>query len=395
MPQGVRGFVGGRLTEARLVRGITSNRALADLLGRAPSTVGRWEEGTSAPEPNALAELSAALRLPQAFFLETRPAQSSGIFFRSFSAALKSSRALQAGRLMWLSDVATVAEHYAHLPESDLPDLLEGRTYRDMRIEDIEAAAKALRSHWGLGSRPIENMVDLLERHGVIVASEQMDTDKLDGLGTWIEGRPFILLASDKASYARRQFDAAHELAHLVLHRQAQEQDIAADLKLIEDQANSFASAFLLPADQYPLEVQSIDLYELERLKIRWKVSIKAQIYRLRVLDVLGSEAAASLFKRYSAKGFSRGEPYDDGAWPLQQPSLLADVFREVVNQGVLTKAELLQEFCLSAHDVEALSGLPEGWLTQETARVIELKPKTDGTENSNRTNNVVSFERR
>jgi len=296
---------------------------------------------------------------------------------------------------MWLSDVATVAEHYAHLPESDLPDLLEGRSYREMRHEDIEAAAKALRTHWGLGSRPIENMVDLLERRGVIVASEQMDTDKLDGLGTWIGGRAFVLLASDKASYARRQFDAAHELAHLVLHRGADEQAIATDLKLIEQQANSFASAFLLPADQYPLEVQSIDLYELERLKVRWKVSIKAQIYRLKTLDVLGNEGAASLFKRYSAKGYSRGEPYDDGAWPLQQPSLLADVFREIVNQGVLTKAELLQEFCLSSHDIEALSGLPVGWLTQETARVIDLKPRTAGPGNPNEHGNVVRLDRR
>lgn len=96
---------------------------------------------------------------------------------------------------------------------------------------------------------------------------------------------------------------------------------------------------------------------------------------------MLSEEAAGSLFKRYSAKGYSKGEPYDDGAWPLQQPSLLADVFREVVNQGVLTKSELVQEFTLAATDVKTLSGLPANWLTLETARVIELKPRLSRVE--------------
>lgn len=37
----------------------------------------------------------------------------------------------------------------------------------------------------------------------------------------------------------------------------------------------------------------------------------------------------------------------------------LGNVFREVVNQSVLTKSELVQEFTLAATDVETLSGLP------------------------------------
>ncbi len=395
MPQGVRGFIGDRLTEARLVRGITSSRALADLIGYAPSTVSRWEDQQSAPEPSALSEISRTLRLPEAFFLEPRNERCGTVFFRSFAAALKASRALQAGRLQWLADIAAVADHYAYLPEVDMPDLLRGQSYKDLRQDDIEGAAKRLRDHWDIGLRPIENMIVLLESKGVIVSSEQMDTDRLDGLGAWASGRPYILLASDKASYARRQFDAAHELAHILLHEAVTEHELSTNLKLIEEQANSFASAFLLPADQYPIEVQNIDLFELERLKVRWKTSIKAQIYRLRKLSVLSEEAATSLFKRYSAKGYSKGEPYDDGAWSLQQPRVLADVFREVVNQEVLTKSELAQEFCLSASDVESLSGLPANWFSQEPARVIELKTRSLQFRGDAENDNVVHLERK
>jgi Zn-dependent peptidase ImmA (M78 family)/transcriptional regulator with XRE-family HTH domain len=395
MPQGVRGFIGSRLTEARLVRGIASSRALADLIGRAPSTVGRWELQESSPEPAALREIAKTLRLPEAFFLESRFSECGTVFFRSLAAAFKVSRSLQSGRLLWLADVAEVADHYAHLPAVDVPDLLKGGSYKDLRQEDIEGAAKHLRDHWGLGLKPIDNMITLMEGKGIIVASEFMDTDRLDGLGSWVNGRPYVLLASDKASYARRQFDAAHELAHLVLHRAVTEHELTSNHKLIESQANGFASAFLLPADQYPLEVQNVDLFELERLKVRWKTSMKAQIYRLRTLSVLSEDTAAGLFKRYSAKGYSKGEPYDQGAWPLQEPSILADVFREVINQGMLTKSELIQEFCLSPNDVESLSGLPTNWFRQETARVIELRPRQTSSEVSVESDNVVPLERK
>lgn len=378
MPVGVRRFNGNRLTEARTARGIHSSRALADILGRAPSTVGRWEVGESSPEPSALADVARALSLPEEFFLESRDDRGSTMFFRSFVAALKSSRAMQRARLLWLADVAAVAEHYAVIPPVDLPDLLAGRSYRDLRDEDFERLAGDLREHWGLGLRPVDNVVALLERIGVIVAAEHMDTDRLDGLSFWAaSGRPCILLANDKQSYARRQFDAAHELAHLVLHRGVSEDELVSELKLVEAQADKFASAFLLPAAQYSVEVQAIDLYELERLKVRWKVSIKAQIFKLRSLDLLSEEAAASLFKRYSAKGYtSKGEPYDNGAWPLQRPVALADIFSAVVSEGGLSKEELLADFCLSANDVESLSGLPQGWFAQQSARVIELRPR-------------------
>lgn len=381
MPVGVPHFVGRRLTEARVARGIYSSRALADLLGRAPSTIGRWEDGSQSPEPAALTSVATLLRLPEDFFLEEREeTKPETIFFRSFAAALKSDRALQSVRLRWLADVTAVAEHYAYLPEVNVPDLLDGRSYRELRQEDIERYAIELREHWTLGLRPIENMVDLAERQGIVVACEHMETDRLDGLSKWQAGRAFILLANDKNSFARRQYDVAHELAHLVLHRDVPEAELAISLKQIEEQADRFAASFLLPADQYPLEVRSTDMFELERLKARWKTSIKAQIMRLRDLGVITAENGASLFKRYSAKGYaSKGEPYDD-AWPLQCPRALAETFTAIVDGGSMSKADLLQDFLVNDNDVESLAGLPIGWFKSTAARVITLKPRPGGT---------------
>ncbi|RAZ88897.1 DNA-binding protein [Mesorhizobium hawassense] len=374
MRSGVRGFDGRKLAEARLARGITSRKALADMMARAPSTVIRWEDGETAPEGPALEELSKALAVPVDFFLSPRPPIGT-TFFRSLASALKADRSIQLARLSWLEDITAVAGHYAFLPEVDLPDFLNGVGYRSLRDEDLEDIAHAAREHWGIGLRPIPNVVALLEQIGVVVASEPMETTQLDGLSRWgSDGRPYVLLATDKQSFARRQFDAAHELAHLLLHREVAENELVENFKLIEDQAHRFASAFLLPASQFSAEVTSVSLWDLERLKVRWRVSIKAQIMRLQRLCIVDSEGATRLYRSYSAKGYSGSEPYDD-VWPLQQPTLLADVFRTLVDEGGLSKIELQRDLPLFAHDVESLVGLPPGWLSQEPARVVALKP--------------------
>ncbi|MGB3878261.1 MAG: XRE family transcriptional regulator [Shinella zoogloeoides] len=385
MRSGVQRFVGEKLTEARQARGISSRKALADLMQRAPSTVIRWEEGETAPEPAALAELASVLKVPEDFFLSSRHEEGAGpAFFRSFAGALKGERLVQLARLRWLEDVTALAEHYAFLPEIDVPDLLGGSSFKSLRDEDIEAKAAALRDHWGLGLRPITDVVSLVESHGVIVASETMETSKLDGLSRWgSDGRPYILLANDKQSFARRQFDTAHELAHITLHRRVDETEFEENFKLIEDQAHKFASAFLLPAEQFCVEVNNVTMWELERLKVRWRVSIKAQIMRLNRLNIIDSEMSQRLYKAYSARGYqSKGEPYDS-IWPLQQPSTLADVFVALVDAGQLSKDDLRDDLPLLPHDVESLAALSPGWLSTPQAKVIEFRPEAGSRRSS------------
>lgn len=375
MRVGVSGFIGGKLTEARQARGIASRKALADMLERAASTVTRWEDGTLSPEPAALDDICRVLALPADFFLSERTAESGTRFFRSYASALKSDRAMQGARLVWLMDLAEVAEYYAYLPEVRIsrPFALGG--HRSLRDEDIEAIAGQIRSDWGIGLKPIVDLLPQMERSGIVIAAETMDTVKLDGLSAWDErsARPFVLLANDKQSYARRQFDAAHELGHIVLHRGLSEDELVSDFEMIEDQANKFASALLLPAAQYSLEVTDLNLWGLERLKARWRVSIKAQIMRLRQLNILDGEAATRLFKGYSARGFSRGEPYDD-VWKLQQPSLLGDIFNAVTADDGISRQELLANLPFRAHDAERLAGLPPGWFSRSTGHVVQLR---------------------
>lgn len=58
-----------------------------------------------------------------------------------------------------------------------------------------------------------------------------------------------VVLGTEKPSFVRRQFSAAHELGHIVLHEKFNDLDEVSreDFRKREDEANEFAAEFLLP----------------------------------------------------------------------------------------------------------------------------------------------------
>lgn len=380
MRVGTPGFVPARLVEARAARRILSQKALATLMSVTAGTVSKWENGTHAPEDEALKSLADQLRMRREYFLRPVSTSDRPMFYRALTSTLARDLNYQEAQMHWLQEISSVIAHYVDLPMIDIPDVLNGGSYKQLRDEDIERIALELRRHWKMGEGPCLDLVPHLEKIGCVVGSIEMETSKLDGLCSWSHGenRPFILLATDKMSYSRRQMDAAHELAHAVLHASVTEADLKRDLKEIETQAFRLASAFLMPSTTYPHEVKSPSLASFQTLKARWRVSIKAQIKRLSDLGMISSDHAQSLYRLYNAKGWHKGEPFDD-AWPLTEPSLLKDALNLIVDSGVRTRSDLLSvEFTMQAGDIENLAALPPGWFAARPGVVVQLKPELE-----------------
>lgn len=378
MRAGTQGFVASRLKEARDARGINTLISLANLLQVDTSTVSRWENGLSAPSPEKLIELASILCVRPSYFLRAPFAHGEGpAFFRSLAAARKQDQARQRARLRWVQDISIVLQHYVDFPSVDLPDLLGASSYRQLRDEDIEEIADELRKHWRLGEQPISNVLDVLEHAGFVVAIDEMGTTALDGLCQWSahDHRPYILLATDKMSFFRRQMDAAHEMAHALLHRQVSEDGLRADFEIIERQAFRLASAFLMPASSFSYAVgTNPTLSRLLALKDKMRVSVKAMIRRCRDLKLLSPDDERQLYKYYSGKGWTREEPLDR-AVPVAKPRLLANALGMIVDAGLRNKEDLLaNEFIVPARDVETLLGLDVGWFSQVTGQVVHLR---------------------
>ncbi len=395
MRTGTTTFIPERLTEIRWARRIPSMTALARLLSINPSTVSRWEDGLNAPDGDVLLDLANKLGVRQEYFLRPVFADERPMFLRSLSSTHVRDLDYQKAQMRWLQEISSVVQHYVELPEVDIPDVLGGASYHQLRDEDIEKIALDLRQHWGVGEGPCTDVVGLMERVGFVIGVIEMGTIKLDGLCSWSpeDKRPHVLLASDKMSFFRRQMDAAHEMAHGILHREVPLDEFKKNLPFIEAQAFRLASAFLLPSTTYPFEARMSSLASLVTLKERWHVSIKAQIMRLKQLEIIPEEAATHLYKMYSSKGWSRGEPLDD-QWKAVEPRVLKDALHLIVDEGVRSKADLLGvEFTVSAGDVENLTGLPNGWFAHERADVVKLKASITNTEAvSNGTADIVHF---
>lgn len=375
---GTPGFVPARLTEAREARRIATKSALARRIDVSPTSVSRWEDEASEQTPDypTLVRLAGELQVRPEFFLRPTFHSERPTFLRSLASTLQRDLNFQKAQMHWLQEASYVVGHYVDLPDIDIPDVLEGANYNQLRDEDIEAIALRLRNHWNIGEGPCVDMVSLMERVGIVVAAIPMNTTKLDGLCSWspVDGRPHVLLATDKMSFPRRQMDAAHELAHAVLHQAVPEEEFQDNLRMIEQQAFRLGSAFLMPSSTYPHEVRHASLAMLTSLKERWRVSIKAQIKRLADLDVIPEDHARQLYKLYSAKGWSRGEPLDQH-WPVPAPKALRDSLNLIVDNAVRGKADLMAtEFTISESDVELLCGLPRGWFERDGAEVVSLK---------------------
>ncbi|WP_297516058.1 XRE family transcriptional regulator [uncultured Caulobacter sp.] len=375
---GTSGFIPARLTQLREARRVATKSALARRLGVSPTSVSRWEDefADQSPDPATLVRLARELQVRPEFFLREPFKSEKPTFLRSLASTLVRDLNYQKAQMEWLQEISFVLSHYVDLPRVDIPDVLEGASYTDLRDDDIEAIALRLRSHWGLGDGPSGDVVALMERIGIVVATIPMNTTKLDGLCSWspFDGRPHVLLATDKMSFPRRQMDAAHELAHTILHQNVPEEEFEANLRIIERQAFRLGSAFLMPSTTYPHEVKRPSLAMFTTLKERWRVSIKAQIKRLSDLDILSEDYTRQLYKLYSAKGWSNAEPLDQH-WALTAPRALRDSLNLIVDNGVRGKEDLLAtEFTISAADLETLCGLPNGWFEREAAEVVSLK---------------------
>jgi Zn-dependent peptidase ImmA (M78 family)/DNA-binding XRE family transcriptional regulator len=395
MPAGVDGFVPGRLTMAREARALRQTELVA-LLGKSDATISKYESGAQRPDPLILPRLAEVLQVDvNWFFKPLTPRTDTAIFYRSLVGELEVMRNKARARLGFAEAIESVLSEHVDLPDVDVPDLLDGRDYRTLRSDDFDFYAAALRDHWELGDGPIDDLLLVIENAGIVVAEDEIGSIKLDGVSWWSMAtrRPYMLVAKDKNVAARRRLDAAHEMAHIVLHRHVSAEDLKRDFKLIEEQAMAFAGAFLLPAEVFGDDVYSNSLDVLVALKPKWKVSVGAMIKRLSHMNVISEQYERRLWQYYSYKKWRTREPFDD-IIPVEQPQNLRNSIELLIDERVMSKRELLYETGLTAADVCSLAGLPEGFFDNDSRNIARLKPElrqgSAGADSEN--DNVISF---
>ncbi|MEU8391470.1 XRE family transcriptional regulator [Micromonospora sp. NPDC048843] len=287
-----------RLKLARNRRGLTREQ-LSKLAGITTRSLLAYENGTQRPSPDNLDRLAGALDMPTAFLrggdVDEIPVEV--ISFRALSkiTAGKRDMARSAGRIAVM--LARWIDQRRALPTPDVPNLVGA---------DPEKAAEALRNQWELPAGGIDNMINVLEAHGVCVFCVAMDCREVDAYSFVWNATPFVFLNTTKTA-ERTRFDAAHELGHLVLHAGAAR---PARGPQAEREADRFAGSLLMPrASILASGLRNASAEHIIAARSQWQVSAMALAYRLHELSLLTDWGYRAVCVDLARLGYRSGEP--------------------------------------------------------------------------------------
>lgn len=377
-------FNGERLKIARLYRGKTISE-LAEETGISKQAISQFENNKTTPGFETVLNLMNSLNFPREYFHQSDNIKSieGNTFFRALSTTSKKEQLCQINKTKMLVKIYCFFERYIDFPKPNIPNVEDANG-------DIEIMAEMVRKDWGLGNKPINNIVNVMEKNGIIVSSFNTNDGKIDAFtqSHLIDGEvyPFVILGDDKEAAVRRQFSAAHELAHIILHDMDcnTEEITKEEYKHMEEQANDFAAAILLPKEEFLADVSQypnkLDFYI--ELKKKWRVSISAMIIRAFRLNAITHNQYQYLMKQVSKRGWRTKEPLDD-IIKVSKPTVLRKVVDVLISNNILDENQIIEELsnyglALPAEEIETLLGLEKGRLQKTSCLNVSVNLKNN-----------------
>jgi Zn-dependent peptidase ImmA (M78 family) len=294
---------------ARESRGFTQNKlALETSIPQA--SISQFERGEKQVNEDALKRISIVLDYPVTFFernIVPRGLGVSGIFHRKrLSMPITILKKIQAECSIRISEIECL------LNNVEIKSVNNFHHYEIGEYENPEQIAELVRAQWKLPLGPIKNIIETIENAGGIVFKYDLGTRKLDSQSQWISGIPPIFFVNKEIPTDRMRFTLAHEIGHVVMHKYPTSN--------IEDEANRFASAFLMPKDEILEDMNPFSFDRVMSLKMKWKVSIASLIMRAFQLGVITFSQKRRYFTRLSVIGYRTEEPIE---LPHEEPCLI------------------------------------------------------------------------
>lgn len=165
-----------------------------------------------------------------------------------------------------------------------------------------ERIAELTRQSWQLPMGPIKNLIAVIERAKGIVYPFHFGTQKLDAVSQYPDDMNPLFFINLDMPWDRIRFSLAHEIGHIIMHNSR-----VTDNQ--EEEANLFASAFLMPARDIMADLSDMSLQRAADLKIYWRVSMQALIMRAYNLDRISKIQYRRLFTELSKRGYRKKEP--------------------------------------------------------------------------------------
>jgi Zn-dependent peptidase ImmA (M78 family) len=142
-----------------------------------------------------------------------------------------------------------------------------------------------------------------------------------------------MIFINESMPWDRIRWTLAHELGHILMHR--------LPTPNMEEEADRFASEFLMPASVIRPELSDLSLVQLASLKPRWKVAMSALLRQALALKKITERQYRYLWMRMSSLGWKTREP--------EELDILAEhpfLIKEFINLHLNTLKYSIQELC-------------------------------------------------
>ncbi|EMB74476.1 transcriptional regulator [Streptococcus mutans 15VF2] len=340
-------FNGSILKELRLLNGM-SRQKLAEQLNLTEQAVWQFESGHAIPKMTTLFQLAHLFYVNTDYFEQESVPEAfdiSAIAFRNGDSLAKKTISIQQAYLRKLSQMIDYLESFVEIPQLSIYGLADKMTKHYDEGWSIGEIAGLARRELGISGDNSDLMYQI-EKSGIYVA-EKVINGEADAYSAWSkDGRPFIILGIGKSA-VRRNFDLAHELGHLLLHRSVAFDELDKDgCYDKEDEANLFASCFLLPEQRFREDFANIVGKRVSNpdnyiaLKRKYHVSIQALEYRAYKLGLLTPPQNSYFYRQIAKKKYKVIEPLDLEII-VKKPSKVRSILDVILSNNLLTLEQL------------------------------------------------------
>lgn len=353
-------FIGKNLTNLRIMHGY-SRKELSEKLGVTEQAVWQYENAYTSPKMQIVNELKRIFQVKSKYFytedmLEKNSTSANidltNIAYRSKVLNVISKTQAEAKHVEFLNvfvSYLTTKISYPTLKMIKLRD--EVIAYlnhtEDDRSAQINHVALLARQRLELSKTNNDDLMFLIEKSGVFVFEKAIG-EEIDAYSLWtLDDRPYIILGNMKRSAVRRNFDIAHELGHLLLHYRMEFTNLERkEHKFIENEANMFAGALLLPEDEFTTDMQDVSHLtnpdDYLDLKKKWKTSLQVLGYRAANLGIIQSKDHRNFYAAMHRKGYLEFEPLDN-VIPIQKPMKIKTIIDFVSKKGVIDIGQMIE----------------------------------------------------
>ena len=297
-----------------------SQTELSRQSGVSQANLSKLENGLIRPTDDVLNRVGSALHFPQSLFFEPDrmlglPISVHPMYRKRASVGQRSLERLEADLNIRLIHIRRLLKSVEFDPELPLPEL-----DIDEFSGDPERIAALVRRTWLVPTGPMKNLVEWVERAGCIVVHCDFAALSVDGVTINSLGMPPCIFLNRNQPADRQRYSLGHEVGHIVMHR--------VPSATMEDEANAFASALLMPAREIrPYLSGRLTIQKLAALKPVWRVSMQALLYRAKTLGAITANQSQYLWRQISALGYRRSEP-PELDFPAEKPSVLPEIIR-------------------------------------------------------------------